>query len=309
MEENDNQSDSQNDSRLDKNDNHLSKSDSRLLKNDSQNDNHSAKNDSRSDSDSQSDNHNQSDSRNDNQSDSRNNSWLTIKETESLFRADEQAIRRHIRKLLLKEDRGVRKQRRVSPEGQEINAFEYQILQSKALKKWKVKEEDIKTIKQVIKEPTNNPELEKEIKQLKEKNQRAGHIVAEVKNKSKAQIEEIRNQSEEEKTALRKEIEKAKTSLMNSDVNEIEVQGRRYTREHLEDLLEELGEGKKREGKILELQGQMNFLTGQIQKLLLLKEPEIKKEQHYQNYKETGEESREGEENERENSNQNNKEE
>ena len=65
--------------------------------------------------------------------------------------------------------------------------------------------------------------------------------------------------------------------------NSIEVEGRTYTKEHLKDIFADREERREREKAILELQTQVNILLGQVQRLLLLKEPKNEeKEKTYQ---------------------------
>jgi len=62
-----------------------------------------------------------------------------------------------------------------------------------------------------------------------------------------------------------------------SEVNEINIRGKRFTREHLEMVIDWLEEEKETKKTILELQNQVNVLINQVQRLLL-KEPAIKEE-------------------------------
>jgi len=60
------------------------------------------------------------------------------------------------------------------------------------------------------------------------------------------------------------------------DAESIEINGRKYTKEHLEDILENYKEEKETKKTMMELQKQINVVMaqmGQIQKMMLLKSP------------------------------------
>jgi len=76
---------------------------------------------------------------------------------------------------------------------------------------------------------------------------------------------------------IRAEFMASPPALNRVDLEMIEIDGRKYTKEHLEDILESYKEEKETRKTMMELQKQINVVMaqmGQIQKMLLLKKPE-----------------------------------
>jgi hypothetical protein len=70
-------------------------------------------------------------------------------------------------------------------------------------------------------------------------------------------------------------------SPLKEEVDFMEIDGRRYSKEHLQDILENYKEEKETKKTMMELQKQINVVMaqmGQIQKMMLLKSPRDEKE-------------------------------